>query len=223
LALRGGTHLLLCWPALSFGIVSVAYLTNDARWFGKRTDGSRFWLATAVLLPYLIYVQSVWLLQISLSCEPAINYVNDSLALSRRLLPREVPDTVAIVCDLTCEFVDPKPLRSNPGYRCHPVLDAGACSAAELIDLARRLPPSNGNMLLIHCANGHGRTGMFAAVWLLTHGFVTTVDDAITMLQNARPGIGLRSRQRRLVVEALSKLQESDEPSIEPKPTAQSN
>jgi hypothetical protein len=196
---------------LSFGIVAIAYLTNDARWFGKREDGSRHWLATTVLLPYLIYVQSVWLLQISVSREPAISYVNASLAVSRRLLAREVPANVDIVCDLTCEFVDPKPLRTRPGYNCHPVLDAGACSAAELIDLARRLPPSNEELLLIHCANGHGRTGMFAAVWLLTHGFVPTVDDAITMLRNARPGIGLRSRQRRLVVEASFSLQNSDE------------
>lgn len=214
MALGGGTHLLLCWPALSFGIVSIAYLTCDARWFGKRRDGSRHWLATAVLLPYLIFVYSVWRLQISLSREPAINYVNSSVAVSRRLLAHELPENVDRVCDLTCEFVDPKPLRTKPGYHCHPVLDAGACSAAELVDLARRLPPSNGEILLIHCANGHGRTGMFAAVWLLTHGFVTTVDDAITMLRNARPGIGLRSRQRRLVVEAFTSLHDSDEPGV---------
>ena len=161
---------------------------------------------------YLIYVQSVWLLQISISREPAINYVNASLAVSRKLLAREVPADVKIVCDLTCEFVDPKYLRAKPRYNCHPVLDAGACSATELIDLARRLPPSNDELLLIHCANGHGRTGMFAAVWLLAHGFATTVDDAITMLRNTRPGIGLQSRQRRLVMEALSKLQNCDEP-----------
>lgn len=214
MALRGGAHLLLCWPAVSFGIVSIAYLTNDPRWFGKRKDGSRHWLATAVLLPYLIYVRSVWLLQISFSREPAINYVNTSLAVSRRLLAPEVPADVDVVCDLTCEFVDPKPLRTKPGYNCHPVLDAGACSASEPIDLARKFPPSNDELLLIHCANGHGRTGMFAAVWLLTHGLATTVDDAITMLRNVRPGIGLRFRQRRLVVEAFSALQDSDEPGV---------
>lgn len=217
-ALRGGWRLLLCWSALSFGIVSIAYLTDNARWFGKRRDGSRSRLAMVVLLPYLMYVQCVWLLQIAISREPALSYVNNSLAVSRRLLAREFPDNVERVCDLTCEFVDPISLRSKPGYCCHPILDAGACSAGELIDLARGLPPSDDNALLIHCANGHGRTGMFAAIWLLTHGIVTNPDDAIKMLKDARPGIGLRSRQRRLVVEASMKLQNPDEPSDEREP-----
>lgn len=206
MALRGGWHLLLVWPALSLGVVSIAYLTNDASWFGKRSDGSRSVLATIMLLPYLILVYGVWRLQISLSREPAISYVNHALALSRRLRAREIPDSVNSVCDLTCEFVDPRSVRARRGYRCHPILDAGACTAAELVDLARRLPPADGEMLLVHCANGHGRTAMFAAVWLLAHGFATTVDDAITMLRNARPRIGLRTRQRRLVEDAQSLL-----------------
>lgn len=206
MALRGGWHLLLVWPALSLGVVSIAYLTNDAGWFGKHSDGSRSVLSTAVLLPYFVLVYAVWLLQISLSREPAISYVNRSLALSRRLRAQEIPPSVNVVCDLTCEFVDPRSVRTRCSYRCHPILDAGACTAAELVDLARELPPADGELLLIHCANGHGRTAMFAAVWLLTHGFTTTVDDAITMLRNARPAIRLRSRQRRLVVDASSLL-----------------
>lgn len=206
MAFRGGVYHLLWWPALSFGIVAIAYLTSNAGWFGKRRDGSRHYFATAILLPYLIFVHSVWRLQISLSREPAITFVNSSLAVSRRLLARELPENIDRVCDLTCEFIDPKLIRDKPAYCCHPILDAGACTHSELIELARALPPSNGNLLLIHCANGHGRTGMFAAVWLLTHGFATTVDDAIKLLQDARPGIGLRSRQRRLVKEALFSL-----------------
>jgi hypothetical protein len=217
-ALRGGWRLLVFWPALSFGIVSIAYLTEDARWFGKRRDGARSWLATILLLPYLLYVHCVWMLQIAISREPAISFVNSSLAVSRRLLPGELPASVERVCDLTCEFVDPICVRSKPGYCCHPILDAGACSAAELVDLARELPPSNNGTLLIHCANGHGRTGMFAAVWLLTHEIVTTPDDAIKMLKDARPGIGLRARQRRLVTEAFTTLRDLDEQTDEREP-----
>jgi protein-tyrosine phosphatase len=212
MAFRGGVSCLLWWPALSFGIVSIAYLTNNAAWFGKRRDGSRQYLANAVLLPYLIFVRGVWRLQISLSKEPAINFVNSSLAVSRRLLVRELPESVDRICDLTCEFIDPKRFRDMPAYFCHPILDAGACRSSELIELARSLPPLNDQILLIHCANGHGRTGMFAAVWLLTHGFVPTVDDAIRMLKEARPGIALRARQRRLVMEAFTSLQNPNEP-----------
>ncbi|MBX3449445.1 MAG: hypothetical protein KF777_07800 [Planctomycetaceae bacterium] len=214
MAVRGGAYVLLAWPALSFGIVSITYFTNEARWFGKRGDGSRHWLATAALLPYITFAHAVWRMQVFLSREPAISLVNDSLAVSRRLLAHEVPADVDVVCDLTCELVDPESVRAKPGYCCHPILDAGACAASELIALARRLPPSSDRRLLIHCANGHGRTGMFAAVWLLTHGFAETVDDSLATLQTARPGIGLRTRQRRLVAEAYSLLRDSHESGV---------
>jgi len=216
MALRGGAFLFFVWPVLSFGVVSIAYFTNEARWFGKRGDGSRHWLATVALLPYITFAYTVWRMQVFLSREPAISLVNDSLAVSRRLLAHEAPADVDIVCDLTCELVDPESLRAKPGYCCHPILDAGTCSASELIDLARRLPPSTDRRLLIHCANGHGRTGMFAAVWLITHGFVETVDDALAMLRTARPGIGLRIRQRRLVVEADALLRDTRDTGVAP-------
>ena len=58
---------ILLWPAISFLIVSLAYFTGDVRLFGKRTDGSRHWLATAVLLPYLLFARGVWELQTPVS------------------------------------------------------------------------------------------------------------------------------------------------------------
>ena len=49
-AMRGGMNHCLWWPGVSFGIVSIAYLSGDVRWFGKRRDGTRGWLATIALL-----------------------------------------------------------------------------------------------------------------------------------------------------------------------------
>jgi len=115
------------------------------------------------------------------------------------LLARELPENIAHIRDLTCEFVAPKALRTRLGDLCHSIWDAAVSSAPELIPLARRLPPSNQHPLLIHCANGHGRTCLFAAVWLLTLRFVMSGDDAIAMLRCARPGIAFGSRQHRLV------------------------
>ena len=206
-ALRGSWNLLLGWPALSFALVGSAYLLGDVRIFGKRGNGSRHWLATIFLFPYLAFAHFVWWAQISLSSEPATSAVNDRLVISRRLRSAELPHGIAQICDLTCEFVDPVRLRSRIKYVCHPILDAGASDASELAVLAKSLLPPVDGKLLIHCANGHGRTGMFAAVWLVAHGFVTSVDDAVKLIREARPGVSLRRRQYQLAMKAEVALQ----------------
>jgi protein-tyrosine phosphatase len=215
-ALHGGWYISFAWPAMSFGIVAAAYLLGDPRLFGKRSDGTRHWMATTLLLPYLVFASTVWWLQITLSAEPASHSVNHSLTVSRRLRSDELPTHVVRICDLTCEFVDPISFRTRGSYVCYPILDAGSVSAAELVALARSIPPLPQGSLLIHCANGHGRTGMFAAIWLIVHGFVTSSDDAMRLLQSVRPGIGLRSRQRRVVDEAVAMLRDSVKHAEEP-------
>ena len=212
-ALRGGWFIPFAWPAVSFAIVGVAYLVGDASLFGKRSDGSRHWVYMAALLPYLLFARVVWLAQVTLSSEPATSSVNERLTVSRRLRPQELPPDTVQICDLTCEFVDPKAFRSRCAYICHPILDAGTTDAAELLDFARSLQPSAKGRLLVHCANGHGRTGMFAAVWLLAHGFATSADEAIELIQAVRPGVSLRRRQFQLVRDVGSLLPRSGDPS----------
>ncbi len=207
-ATQGGWTLLMAWPSISFFILALAYFISDARWFGKRADGSRHWLATFLLLPYLLLVHVVWRLQICFSREPAFHALDDYVLLSRRLLSQELPPHIDRVCDLTCEFRDPRTIRSRHGYVCYPILDAGTCETEKLIRLARQFPPENQSPLVIHCANGHGRTGMFAAIWLLTHGLAPTAEAAMAMTQQSRPAITLRSRQRQVVVEAAALLQQ---------------
>ncbi len=219
-ALRGSWNLLLIWPAASFALVGVAYLLGDVRVFGKRGDGTRHWFATITLFPYLAFAHLVWWAQISLSSEPATSTVNDRLVISRRLRSAELPENIAQICDLTCEFLDPVRLRSRNMYVCHPILDAGASDAADLAVFAKSLPPPDDGKLLIHCANGHGRTGMFAAIWLVAHGFVTSVDDAVTLIREARPGVSLRKRQYQLAMAAEVALQEIVEPSHATEPAA---
>lgn len=212
LAAHGGWNLFLVWPGISFAVVSVAYLSGDVRCFGKRMDGTRHWLACFILLPYLLFTKAVWMAQVTVSREPAAHTVNDSLVVSRRLRLAEMPSDVTHVVDLTCEFTDPRSIRQRWRYTCRPILDAGSAPAAELVSSIRALPPPMNGRLLIHCANGHGRTGMFAAIWLVAHGFATTAEDAITKLRAIRPGIGLRAGQRRVVIEAVNLIWDSDEP-----------
>jgi protein-tyrosine phosphatase len=190
----------------------VAYLVGNARIFGKRSDGSRRWESTAALLPYLHFARIVWLTQVTLSSEPATSSVNEHLTVSRRLRPHELPADTVQICDLTCEFVDPEAFRSRYAYICHPILDASATDAAEILRFAKSLIPPKEGTLLVHCANGHGRPGMFAAVWLLAHGYATSADEALKLIRKVRPGVSLRRRQYQLVEDVATLLSRPVEP-----------
>jgi hypothetical protein len=195
-AAKGGLFLLLSWPALSFGLVGLAYLTGIVRLFGKRTDGTRRLWASVVLMPYLIFVQFVWRIWIVFDRRAAHQSVDGRLIVSRRLLAAEYPGGVTHVWDLTCEFLDPWSVRKATDYRCLPVLDAGTISAEELALAVRAIRLGESDCLLIHCANGHGRTGLVAAAWLIANDASLSVDDAIARLRAVRARIMLRPCQR---------------------------
>jgi protein-tyrosine phosphatase len=207
--LYGGLAWLLAWLGLSFGAVGLAYLQGSAAIFGKQASGSRRWIATLILWPYFAFTHVVYRLQNAVSREPPWHHVNERLTIGRRLDAVEYPSDVTHICDLTAEFCDPVSIRQSLTYLTFPILDAGSVAPADLLRLARELRVAEGDRMLIHCANGHGRTGMVAAVWLMVHGFATTVDEAVQMIQRARPQVKLNRRQR-AAIEGVSRLLQAD-------------
>lgn len=205
-ALGGAPFLLLAWPATAFAIVAFAYLTKSSKPFCKRNDGTRPLMATLVLSPYLSFAYVTWSIQLWFTREPSYARVHETLFISRRLLTNELPGGVKRVCDLTSELSDPAAIRSLNGYVSYPILDASTCDPASLVSLARSLPPIYDRPLLIHCANGHGRTGMFAAIWLLTHGFASEPSSAIQLIQTVRPAAKLGPIQYATVEKAFAIL-----------------
>lgn len=198
---HGSWYYALAYPAMSFAIVSIGYLGLGPRVFGKRSDGKRNLLATVLLLPYLIFTLVTWHLIRLLSRESAVDQVDPDLYLSRRLLSTEIPESVKSVVDLTCEFTDPKFDRGN--YICFPMLDASCPTAEELNEMVQTvlaLPKP----VLIHCAQGHGRTGLVASAVLLASGKVASPRAALAMVKAARPGVELNSAQRN-ALDSLSK------------------
>lgn len=201
-ATRGGPWAwLLFYPAFSFGVVSAAYLFSAPGVFGKRFDGGRSRLGTLLVLPYVLYVAAVWHVVRLLSREPKSNSLGDDLVLSRRLLGHELPDNIASVVDLTCEFTEPYDRWKIQSYTCYPMLDGSGATADELRELAVEINDMP-KPVLIHCAQGHGRTGLVAAAVLLVSGKVQTAADAIAMVQSVRPGVEL-NREQRSVLEKL--------------------
>lgn len=195
-AFRGGPWAwLLFYPAFSFGVVAAAYLFSAPGVFGKRFDGRRSRLGTLLVLPYILYVSAVWHIVRLLSREPKTSVLNEDIVLSRRLLRHELPEGIASVVDLTCEFMEPTERWGLQSYLCCPMLDGTGSTAdgiRELADEIIKMPKP----VLIHCAQGHGRTGLIAAAMMIVSGEAQTAADAIAMIHAVRPGVELNKAQR---------------------------
>lgn len=204
----GSVFLLLLWPAVSFGLVAVAYFISEPAVFGKRQDGSMSKGNMLVLLPYLFYLWSVWHVARILSREDAVNSLEADVIIGRRLLPRELTFTPGAIVDLTCEFPEPPAIRSSGRYVSFPILDASAATPETIAEFAKQLRGLE-SPVFIHCAQGHGRTALIASALLLSKGLASNADEALSKVQNARPLARPNALQSRTLKAAVERLQRS--------------
>ena len=114
------------------------------------------------------------------------------------MLAREYPEEIRAVVDLTCEFAEPAEVRATRTYKAFPILDASTPSTELLLDAVRYIADA-GRGVFVHCAEGHGRTGLVAAALLLSLGHADTPERAIAMVQQRRPKALLNVVQQRAV------------------------
>jgi hypothetical protein len=189
-----GSYWLLAWLGGNFLMLGLAHFRGQPGIFGKRTSGTLPGWSRIVFLPLFLYSSLVWQLLRRISRSKPFDVVNDRLVVGRRLLPGEATFQFDQVVDLTAEFQEPEFLRNTPGYRCFPILDGGAPTPEALHDAVAQLGPGR---IFIHCAQGHGRTGLFALAVLLHSGAVGSLEEGLRLLTAARPGIRLNREQRR--------------------------
>ncbi len=201
-----GWMLLVAWLGADFFILGIAHLRGTHGMFGKRASGTLPFWSWLLYLPLLFYTGAVWRLLILFNREPAQNFVGDDLAVGRRLLSRESIGEFSNYVDLTSEFVESDSLRKRPGYFCFPILDGAAPDIEALNQALDRLRPGK---TFIHCAQGHGRTGLFALALLLRRGVVRDVEEGIQILKAARPKIALNREQRRCLERFVAKRNEN--------------
>lgn len=186
----------LLWPAASFAAVGLGYAGLGVRVFGKRADGGHGWLHFATLLPFLGMTGLAWHLRRLLDREPVWHEILPGVFAGRRAFVRELPPGIEMVVDLTSEFRPPRGIRVGRKYRCVPVLDGAPLHDAALRELVAEIAAFPGKVY-IHCAQGHGRTGLVMSAVLLTRGTATTADEALAAVRAIRPGVDLMPRQRR--------------------------
>jgi protein-tyrosine phosphatase len=191
---RGGWYLLILWPAISLAIVASGYLGLGPRVFGKRPDGTISPLHILLLLPYFVPLWTLWLVARSFRREQPYHELTENILFGRRLMPHEVPEGIDHVIDLTCEFSEPHRLREL-SYFSFPILDASAASEEQLQEWLALTVELEGTVY-IHCAEGRGRTGMFAAALMLHMGRVRSVDEAVSLVATQRPHVQLNAQQK---------------------------
>ncbi len=191
---HSGLFWLMLWPSLSFVAVAAAYSALGPRIFGKKPDGTMSAYAVVALLPYLLLTWGTWHLVRLLSREDCYNELVPGLFIGRRPLAGELPAQVSVVVDLTAEFPEPRSVRSGQRYISFPILDGGIADVEKFSALIGEIVESR-KPTYIHCAQGHGRTGMLAAAVLVKKGICATPGEAMTMIRSARPRADLNGAQ----------------------------
>ncbi len=153
-------------------------------------------LNVVLFAPYLLVTWSIWWFVWLRSREPPLHRLG-TLILARRLLAHEVPDDAAILVDLTAEFVEPRTVTRDRAYFAFPILDGGIPRIEPLRVFLAALPDAG--VMLIHCAQGHGRTAMVVACLLLERRRATGARAAIDLVLAARPGARMTRAQRAFV------------------------
>lgn len=203
------------WPATAFFVVGVGYLRFGARVFGKRDDGTIPLSTRLLLLPYLLVAWGIWSL-IRLGPERCWDRVAPGVYLGRRPYPRELPQDVTLVVDLTSEFARSIPKSSPLEYLCLPILDASMPSVSELHALVGRVAAHAGPVY-IHCAQGHGRSAVVAGALLVSRGIARDALEAESLMKSIRPGVHMSRLQRDRLAAVTTLVQGSSLPSREPR------
>ncbi len=205
-----GSRVVLLAGAVASAGLSLAYALRSPRLLGKRADGSLAPLAWLVFWPYLlINSASLWSFR-RLSREEPISEIVPGLYLGGRPLRGDrgalEQRAIAATLDLTAEFPEVRFARAG-SYLCIPLLDTFPPTRDQLLLatewLGHRMAEAP---VLVHCALGHGRSAGVVAAHLLHSGRVGTLGQALALISERRPGIGLNGGQLRALEDYAASL-----------------
>jgi hypothetical protein len=193
---NGGAALAVSWIGISFILTGLGYATNNAGIYGKQATGRLPFWAVMLHLPFFIYALIVWHIVRLLIRENAYDRITDNIVIGRRLLAAEYPDGIDIIVDLTAEFIEPAGVIGTAQYIALPILDGSVPESNALNAAIKKIAGGN---IYIHCAQGHGRTGLFVSILLINRGVVSNLDEALALLKNKRPALALTPKQKQFV------------------------
>jgi protein-tyrosine phosphatase len=193
---KGGWFLLLLWPAANLWALFAAYAHVGPKAFGKRSDGVIPLRIKILYLPFLLYVHLIRSVANGLSDENPVDQITPELLLGRRVPSSQIPEGVTYCVDLTAEFDEPREIRESTHYINLPILDGSVPSVESLHATLAQLADGT---TFVHCAQGHGRTGVFALAFLAERGLVRTFEEGYSLIRETRPRIHLNRTQERFI------------------------
>jgi protein-tyrosine phosphatase/membrane-associated phospholipid phosphatase len=185
--------LLLMWPAASLAIVAGAYFGLGPAIY-RKVQG-RLPLSTRCVLGPVLAGQYVSLLYYERQCRP-YDQIVPSVWIGRKLNDAEAAEAtrkgVTAVLDLTAEFDEVRPFLQL-SYLNIPILDLTAPNQDQLRTMGAFIEQHSATgIVYVHCKIGYSRSAGAVAAYLLSSGRASSVDEALSLLRNARPSIVIR-------------------------------
>ncbi|MCU1800693.1 fused DSP-PTPase phosphatase/NAD kinase-like protein [Pectobacterium parvum] len=184
------------WFTIVMITLTVFYFFNSTKIFLKNVDGLSKIFSFLILLPfYIINIFYFKVQRLKSNQSREFQKVNNELYIGRLINYNRLPSVVESVIDLTVEFI-PKP--STQDYYSIPILDDSYPSDENIrrfIDVIDKCHKP----IFIHCAEGHGRTLLMAAIYLKKRGFNKSTDEAIADICKLRNRCKLSFRQERFL------------------------
>lgn len=183
---------ILIWPALSFGLVSAAYLGLGPSIFGRSKSPA----AAVLFFPYRL-LSRLWQSKYQPKI-PLVTKLTPEVWFGRYCSKNEIAILQEVgVCSVLYLAVEyPCRWPASCAAKALPILDLTAPSIPQLkqalgfIDQAR---PDG--VVLVQCALGLGRSALVAAAWLIHCGKAADADSAISQIKAACPNAVFGARE----------------------------
>jgi len=161
----------------------MAYALNKSNLIlDKKEDGSvSLFFLFIINFPWLLFTWSVFALQMLISKENRVDKIKgSSIFIASRPSKSFDYTPYDVVVDLTSEFLKDKIIGVH--YISYSNLDGMPLSKSyEDVSIFQN------KKVLVHCANGHGRSALFVARVLVDLELVVTFEEGLALIQKSRP------------------------------------
>ena len=173
---------LLLWLIVNLIVMTTAYALNNPKFIlAKKEDGSVNYFLLLINLPWLLFSWFVFYVQMLMSRENRVDeVVNSSIFIASKSARNFDYSSYDVVVDLTAEFLKAKV--GGATYISYANLDG-----MPLSKLYEDVSIFQNKKVLVHCANGHGRSALFVAKLLKDLGKVESYEEGLLRVKQSRP------------------------------------
>lgn len=187
--------LLSLWTILNLFLMSIAYTLNKPSLIlNKNIKGEINFFLLLLNLPMLVLTWVLFFVYDKLIKEDFSHQIADTnIWISRRPTYFKKINDFDMIIDLTAEFFKDK---TDKNYFCLANLDGmGLKNYSTSLDIKNQT-------ILVHCANGHGRSSLFVAILLIENNIASNVKEALVLISKSRKD-AVPNREQKLWLEAL--------------------